>query len=78
MATEVSFSGITTAELISLERKIYNDLLSGGTVMSYSIRDQQFTFNSLQECRSFLSFIQSEINKRQTGGGFSLARFSNL
>lgn len=71
-------SGITVDELKNLERKIYNDLIAGGTTLSYSVRDQQFSFASLDQVRNFLAFIQAEIAKRQDGGGFTLARFANV
>lgn len=74
----ISFTSITVAELQALEQKIYQDILAGGNVMSYTIRDQTFMFQSLQQVQDFLKFIQSEIVKRQSGGSFSLARFSGL
>lgn len=71
-----TFSGISIDELKALERKIYEDLLAGGTTLSYSVRDQMFTFNALSGVREFLLFLQSEIAKREAGGGFSLAQFA--
>jgi hypothetical protein len=71
-----TFTGVTIDELKALERKIYTDLLAGGTTNSYSVRDQMFTFSSLSQSREFLLFLQSEIAKREAGGGFSLARFA--
>ena len=71
-------SGITVDELKNLERKIYNDLIAGGTTLSYSVRDQQFSFASLDQVRNFMAFIQAEIAKRLAGGGFTLARFSSV
>lgn len=74
MAT-VNFSSITIEQLQALEQAIYADILERNLTRSYSVRDQMFTFDSITEAREFLGWIQAEIAKRQTGGGFSLARF---
>jgi hypothetical protein len=71
-----AMSSITVEELMALERMVYEDLMRRQLRTSYSVRDQMFTFATIQQAREFLEWVRGEISIRQEGGGFSLASFT--
>lgn len=70
-------SSLTVEDLMKLERMIYDDIMARKLRISYSVRDQMFSFSTLDQARATLEWIRGEIAVRQDGGGFSLATFVN-
>jgi hypothetical protein len=76
MANEnYELSSITIQELRTLERAIFEDILRRKLRTNYSIRDQQFSFATIEQASRFLEWIRGEIAIRQPGDGFSVATF---
>lgn len=71
-----AMSSISVEDLMHLEQTIFNDLLKRQLRVSYSVREQMFTFATPDQAAKFLTWLRGEISVRQSGGGFSLATFT--
>lgn len=71
-----AMSSLSVEDLMKLEQMVFNDLLKRQLRISYSVRDQMFTFATLDQASNFLTWLRGEISVRQSGGGFSLATFT--